>query len=94
MSGIDKSFIPRVPTALLAQSEPTFVKTALSDPLWFQVMQEEYNALIQLGTWFVVDLPPGKQAIGCKWVFRIKENPNGTENRYKVRVVAKGFHQK
>ena len=33
------------------------------------------------------------KAIGCKWVFKVKENPDGTMNKYKARLVAKGFHQ-
>ncbi|MCI27024.1 retrovirus-related Pol polyprotein from transposon TNT 1-94, partial [Trifolium medium] len=41
-----------------------------------------------------VSLPPHRQAIGCKWVFRVKENPDGSVNRYKARLVAKGFHQR
>ncbi|MCH82300.1 retrovirus-related Pol polyprotein from transposon TNT 1-94 [Trifolium medium] len=36
---------------------------------------------------------PKWKAIGCKWVFRLKENADGTINKYKVRLVAKGFHQ-
>jgi len=56
-------------------------------------MQSEYDALLNNQTWTVVSLPPNRQSIGCKWVFRIKENPDGTINRYKARLVAKGFHQ-
>ena len=31
--------------------------------------------------------------MGNKWVFLIKQNPNGSIARYKARLVAKGFHQ-
>lgn len=40
-----------------------------------------------------MSLPPGKNVIGCKWVFRVKENVDGSLNKYKARLVAKGFHQ-
>jgi histone deacetylase 1/2 len=70
------------------------VKQALLDPKWKGPMQAEYDALIQMKTWSLVPLPPNRQAIGCKWVFRIKENPDGSVSRYKARLVAKGFHQR
>jgi len=41
----------------------------------------------------MTDLPQGKKAIGCKWIFRIKYNPKGKVERYKVRLVAKGYTQ-
>ena len=53
----------------------------------------EYDALLRNGTWTLVDLPPLRKAIGCKWVLKIKENPDGTVNKYIDRLVAKGFHQ-
>ncbi|XP_019414575.1 PREDICTED: uncharacterized protein LOC109326339 [Lupinus angustifolius] len=56
-------------------------------------MQKEFDALIKLGTWSLVSFPTHKHAIGCKWVFRVKENVDGSLNRYKARLVAKGFHQ-
>ena len=56
-------------------------------------MQDEIDALHRQFRWSLVPLPPGKQAIGCKWVFRIKSNPNGSVSRYKARLVAKGYHQ-
>ena len=44
-------------------------------------------------TWDVVDLPKGKISMGCKWVFTVKYNSDRTMERYKSRLVAKGFTQ-
>ncbi|XP_028099643.1 uncharacterized protein LOC114299159 [Camellia sinensis] len=44
-------------------------------------------------TWDVVDLPPRKTVIGCKWVYKIKTHSDGFSERYKARLVAKGFTQ-
>ena len=56
-------------------------------------MQAEYEALQSNNTWRVVDLPQGKTAIGCKWVFKIKRKADGSIERYKARLVAKGYTQ-
>jgi hypothetical protein len=46
------------------------------------------------GTWEVVDRPYGCQPIGCKWIFKKKLRPDGTIERYKTRLMAKGYTQK
>ncbi|WJZ84694.1 hypothetical protein VitviT2T_004287 [Vitis vinifera] len=56
-------------------------------------MIDEYSALLRNNMWSLVDLPAGRKLIGCKWIFRVKENPDGSINKYKARLVAKGFHQ-
>ena len=56
-------------------------------------MQAEYEALLNNHTWSLVPAPDHRKPIGCKWVFRVKENADGTINKYKARLVAKGFHQ-
>jgi len=66
---------PRLhPTLLLTQCEPTSYKQAAKDPNWHQAMQAEYDALLINNTWSLVQLPPDRQAIGCKWVFRLRES--------------------
>jgi histone deacetylase 1/2 len=81
------------PKAYLSALEPTTVRAAMSDSKWLAAMQLEYKALMENKTWSLVPLPPHKKAIGCKWVFRVKENADGTVNKYKARLVAKGFAQ-
>jgi hypothetical protein len=57
-------------------------------------MQDEYNALIQNGTWQLVSSATSQNVIGCKWVFKLKRKPDGSIDRYKARLVAKGYHQR
>ena len=68
-------------------------KVALTDPSWVYAMQSEYDALMRNDTWNLVDLPASKTIIECKWVLRVKENPDGSVNKYKARLVIKSFHQ-
>lgn len=56
-------------------------------------MTDEFQVLLRNNTWTLVPLPPQRKAIGCKWVFRIKQNPDGSIQKYKARLEAKGFHE-
>ena len=56
-------------------------------------MDEEMDALYGNETWDLVPLPEGKKAIGCKWVYKVKHNSDGSINGYKARLVAKGYAQ-
>lgn len=55
---------------------------------------EEVKAHLENGMWRVVRLPEGKRAIGSRWVFKIKRNADGSINKYKGRIVAKGYAQR
>ena len=56
-------------------------------------MQKELHALETNHTYDLISLPPGKKAIGCRLVFKIKLNLDGTIERHKARLMAKGFNQ-
>ena len=56
-------------------------------------MIDELQALDQNHTWNLEDLLNGKNVIGCKWAYKVKTHYNGCIERYKVRLVAKGFTQ-
>ena len=66
---------------------------AVGSKAWQQDTDKEISALELNHTWDVVPLPSGKTPIGCKWVYRIKYNPDGSVERYKAQLVAKGYTQ-
>jgi hypothetical protein len=59
---------------------------------WRDAMQREISALENNETWVVQSLPAGKKALGCKWVYKIKYNSDGTIERLKARLVILGNH--
>ena len=56
-------------------------------------MTKEISALEDNHTWEFTYLPPGKRALGCKWVYKIKYHADGTIERYKARLVVLGNTQ-
>jgi transposase InsO family protein len=72
---------------------PKSYQDALSHPGWNSAMQEEMRALDMNHTWTLVPPPSGAHIVGCRWVFTVKHNPDGTVERLKARLVAKGFTQ-
>jgi hypothetical protein len=77
--------------------EPKSFKEAVNGPYseeWKVAIQRELKSLADNETWKVVDRKPEDNVVKCKWVFRVKQNPDGTVDRFKARLVAKGYSQK
>ncbi|XP_020218778.1 uncharacterized protein LOC109802000 [Cajanus cajan] len=60
---------------------------------WTQAMKKEMNALERNSTWEIVDKTKDKKAVGCRWIFTVKHKVDGTIERYKARLVEKGYTQ-
>ncbi|MCO5550630.1 hypothetical protein L7F22_004119 [Adiantum nelumboides] len=73
--------------------EPTCFEEAAENDKWQEAMNEEMDALYGNETWELAPLPKGKKPIGCRWVYKIKHNSDGSVSRYKARLVAKGYAQ-
>ncbi|KAM1723464.1 hypothetical protein COP2_022338 [Malus domestica] len=56
-------------------------------------MQVEYDALMHNHTWSLVPYSLSMNVIGCKWVFKVKRKADGSIERHKAQLVAKGFNQ-
>ena len=72
---------------LTSGSEPrTYAEAMNRDDagLWQEASQQEYDALMQHGVWELCELPKGRKAVGCRWVYRIKMNTAGSVERYKA----------
>jgi hypothetical protein len=74
--------------------EPKGLKEADGDPNWVTAMEEELKSITDNMTWSMVELPRGHQAIGLKWVYKVKCDENGNIVKYKARLVAKGYVQR
>ncbi|CAJ2639700.1 unnamed protein product [Trifolium pratense] len=77
----------------VAVCEPACCEEALKDPKWKNAMEEEMSMIQKNKTWELVDKPEDRNIIGVKWVFRTKLNADCSINKYKARLVVKGYAQ-
>ena len=69
--------------------EPESYAEATKDANWHAAMEQEMRALADNETWDLVDAPKGVKPIRCRCVYKVKNNTDGSVNRYKARLVAK-----
>jgi hypothetical protein len=101
-AGLDYALSAIMPEVALKASAsksayPRTYAEAMTRPdaeLYYQAALKEIDSLLENKTWEVKPLPPGRKAIGCRWVLLIKHKAGGSVDRYKARLVAQGFSQR
>jgi hypothetical protein len=96
--GANMAEIESANAAETTNQEPNTLAEAREGPdavQWELTVVEEMEALKRNRTWDLdlVELPRGRKPVGCRWIFRIKQKADGTVERYKARLVARGFSQ-
>lgn len=81
----------------VSESIPTFEPNSFAQArkwsVWWDAMRAKISALHSNRTWVLVPPSSCTNVVGCKWVYKIKRNSDGSVSRYKARLVAKGFLQ-
>jgi Reverse transcriptase (RNA-dependent DNA polymerase) len=73
--------------------EPQNFSQAIKNSIWKKAMHEELEALKKNDTWNITKLPQNKKPVGCRWMYKIKYNSDGSIERYKARLVVKYYTQ-
>jgi histone deacetylase 1/2 len=74
-------------------TDPRDHREAMACPHWRDAMEVEFSALQANKTWRLFPPIPGVNIIDSKWVFKVKQKSDGSIERYKACLVAKGFKQ-
>ncbi|KAL0446036.1 UNVERIFIED_CONTAM: Retrovirus-related Pol polyprotein from transposon RE2 [Sesamum latifolium] len=78
---------------MLFLQEPKSFVEAVQHSKCREAMDRELQALETNCTWILTTFPTGKKVIGCKWVYKMKLKADGSVERYKACLVAKGYNQ-
>ncbi|CAI7919515.1 unnamed protein product [Closterium sp. NIES-53] len=77
--------------------EPASMEEALAGDdreAWLDSREDEFQSHMENETWTLTNLPPGRKALDCTWVLRVKTDAEGRLERRKTRLVIKGFQQR
>ena len=71
--------------------EPENNEEASKSDAWRAAMHEEIELIYRNHTWDSVELLEGKTPIGCKWLYKPKINVDGSIEKFKARLIEKGY---
>ena len=63
-------------------------------PYWKKEVDSKIESIMRNYTWELVDHPSDNKLLGCKWIFKKKMKADGSIEKYKTRLIAKGYKQR
>jgi hypothetical protein len=79
------------------EDDPTsFEETMRSEysSKWLEAMEDEIRSMSSNRVWDLETIPKGAKTVGCKWVYKIKYDSQGNIDKFKARLVTKGYTQR
>lgn len=73
--------------------KPYSYKQASTNARWIDAMHKELSDLESNNTWTIVNFPPSKKVVGHKWLYKVKHLSDGNIDKFKARLVVKGYTQ-
>jgi len=78
---------------LFSGNDPITFEEAYQKDKWKNAIKKEINSIIKNNTWKLTTLPKGHNAIGVKWIFKIKRNAEEEIEKHKARLIVKRYKQ-
>nr|GFA49551.1 retrotransposon protein, putative, Ty1-copia subclass [Tanacetum cinerariifolium] len=85
----ENNVINNIPILLNVDDAPKTYKEAITSrnsAFWKEATDDEIDSLVSNNTWDLSDLPPGSEAIGCRWVYGIKYHTDRFIQNFKARL--------
>jgi hypothetical protein len=76
------------------EGDPTSYEEVMRSPhssKWCEAMEDEMMSMSANQVWKLEEIPKGAKTVGCKWVYKIKRDSKENIDRFKARLMAKGF---
>jgi hypothetical protein len=79
------------------ETDPSSFKEAMKSQHsseWLDAMKDEMKSMSTNDVWDLVEIPKGAKIVGCKWIYKTKHDSKGNIERFKARLMVKGFMQR
>ena len=64
---------------------------AVQQLIWVDAMVDEYDSIVRNSVWDVVPRPENKLVVSSRWLYKVKQDADGSVEKNKARFVSRGF---